>query len=439
MAASLGYADAAATPATNSLFRTASAAMGMPDITTTTATTLQYSPVLIEDRKPSAAAAEDMDTKPSAAAVEENETALIAREAAKIQCRDEIEVQKEMDQMFESYSKTKYEGLPPYKQAPGFKDDVVLHEHQKDGVRWLIHQEENYDQRVSPFFKVRKTTTGKEQHRQENTWYVHDFTGKYQKSKPVPDVGAILADDMGLGKSIQTLALMLSCMPKKDHEPRATLLVAPVSVIASWQFQISKFIEKDHLNIEVYLGGKRQPILNRIKRKDDIDVVFTSYETLASDWTNYQDAILEKKETALAKKKKCSKKTYRDFVRDAWDGGDDDDDDWAESSESEEDEDDHYLPASMTRKRKAPANRPSTWIFELEFHRVVLDEAHKIRNSKTKFFKSCCAILANRRLAITGTPFVNKTEDIHSLLSFLNANNANVSNPLLPKDKFAKY
>ena len=44
---------------------------------------------------------------------------------------------------------------------------------------------------------------------------------------------------------------------------------------------------------------------------------------------------------------------------------------------------------------------------------------HTIRNSKTKFFKAVKGIKADRKLALTGTPFVNRADDVHSLLSFL--------------------
>ena len=49
----------------------------------------------------------------------------------------------------------------------------------------------------------------------------------------------------------------------------------------------------------------------------------------------------------------------------------------------------------------------------------VLDEAHVIRSSKTKKFKAIKQIKAERKLALTGTPFVNRPEDIYSLLNFL--------------------
>ena len=44
---------------------------------------------------------------------------------------------------------------------------------------------------------------------------------------------------------------------------------------------------------------------------------------------------------------------------------------------------------------------------------------HTIRNTKAKFFKAVRKIGADRKLALTGTPFVNRADDVHSLLSFL--------------------
>jgi len=58
-------------------------------------------------------------------------------------------------------------------------------------------------------------------------------------------------------------------------------------------------------------------------------------------------------------------------------------------------------------------------IFEIQFHRIVLDEAHVIRSSKTGLYKAAILLDAPRKLCLTGTPFVNKPTDIHSLLSFL--------------------
>jgi DNA repair protein RAD5 len=55
------------------------------------------------------------------------------------------------------------------------------------------------------------------------------------------------------------------------------------------------------------------------------------------------------------------------------------------------------------------------------FHIERLDEAQQIRNTKSKIFKAVYNVATNSeyRLALTGTPFVNKPEDICSLLTFI--------------------
>jgi SNF2 family DNA or RNA helicase len=147
--------------------------------------------------------------------------------------------------------------------------------------------------------------------------------------------------------------------------------------------------------------------------------------------------MLEEKEELKAegKKQKKTKKAKRDELRDAWNSksndSDDSEDDWKPDEDSD-DEEDHYLPKSMLKKRKrAPVKK--TWIFDLPFHRIILDEAHKIRNSDTNYYKSMMLIPAQRKLCLTGTPFVNRPSDIHSLLAFLDAE------PLSDKTLFVSF
>lgn len=51
--------------------------------------------------------------------------------------------------------------------------------------------------------------------------------------------------------------------------------------------------------------------------------------------------------------------------------------------------------------------------------RVILDEGHNIRNRSTKTAKAVYNLDADRRWVLTGTPIINRLEDIFSLLHFL--------------------
>ncbi|KAK2606592.1 hypothetical protein N8I77_005330 [Diaporthe amygdali] len=51
--------------------------------------------------------------------------------------------------------------------------------------------------------------------------------------------------------------------------------------------------------------------------------------------------------------------------------------------------------------------------------RVILDEAHKIRNSSSKIFAAACEIRAPNRWCLTGTPIQNSLGDYGSLLAFI--------------------
>ena len=60
-----------------------------------------------------------------------------------------------------------------------------------------------------------------------------------------------------------------------------------------------------------------------------------------------------------------------------------------------------------------------TALHMVQWDRVILDEAHEIRNNKSKLFKSVCRLQTQIKWIVTGTPVFNSMEDFVSLCTFL--------------------
>lgn len=56
---------------------------------------------------------------------------------------------------------------------------------------------------------------------------------------------------------------------------------------------------------------------------------------------------------------------------------------------------------------------------QTSWRRVILDEGHVIRNARTRTAVAACALKAEARWVLTGTPIVNNIKDLHSMIRFL--------------------
>jgi DNA repair protein RAD16 len=168
--------------------------------------------------------------------------------------------------------------------------------------------------------------------------------------------GGLLGDEMGMGKTIQAVSLIMSDFPAKDP----TLVVVPPVALLQWSNEIREYTD-GKLNVLVYHGTNAKCKKMSVKDLKKFDVIMVSYNSLES---------LHRKETK------------------GWTRGED------------------------IIKEASP-------LHAIHYHRLILDEAHSIKSRTTGVAKACFALKGTYKWCLSGTPVQNRIGEFFSLLRFL--------------------
>jgi DNA repair protein RAD16 len=168
--------------------------------------------------------------------------------------------------------------------------------------------------------------------------------------------GGLLGDEMGMGKTIQAVSLIMSDFPAKDP----TLVVVPPVALMQWSSEITSYTD-GKLKVLVYHGTNAKCKKMSIKDLKKFDVIMVSYNSLES---------LHRKETK------------------GWARGED------------------------IIKEASP-------LHAIHYHRLILDEAHSIKSRTTGVAKACFALKGSYKWCLSGTPVQNRIGEFFSLLRFL--------------------
>ncbi|KAG0215198.1 hypothetical protein BGX33_001363 [Mortierella sp. NVP41] len=291
-----------------------------------------------------------------------------------------------------------------------------MYRHQKQALYFLLEREKQEDYADNEKNKLTSLWRVRQQLHRHPT-YLNVVTSQETTLKPTSMRGGILADDMGLGKTITVISLIMATLDRKMHLPapsklpapvpssaapdflnsgdqvteydsppsptirpmltvapkipmnrkrltnlrtksHATLIICPLSTVQNWEEQFEAHVKKDALQVYVYHGGQRVSDPTYLAKHD---VVITTYNLLGTEYS-----------------KECK-----------------------------------------GREGESSTSKHPSVLQHIDWFRVVLDEAHIIKEVNTVQSKAACALVAERRWCLTGTPIQNKLDDLFALVKFL--------------------
>ncbi|KPM46104.1 hypothetical protein AK830_g425 [Neonectria ditissima] len=298
----------------------------------------------------------------------------LENEAAGLERRTNTDVMQLVAEVQQSTHRA--EGLERVTGDGRLKTELL--DHQERGLGFMLQRESG---EIPDEYRLWERTVV-----EDNEIFVHRITKKRESLRPDEKGGGVLADEMGMGKTLSILALVIKTIGDShawaeqsmseevthseiQHYAHSTLIIVPSAckdatpavlkrfeldadmeavIINSWVSEINIHLG-DAVKVIKYHGEGRERDVKALSRAD---IVLTTYKTLATDY--------------------FSKKL------------------------------------------------PST-IHSMGWFRIVLDEGHNIRRPATTFHRACAAVTARSRWCLTGTPIQNKLEDIGSLFVFLRA------------------
>ncbi|KAL1954148.1 hypothetical protein VTO42DRAFT_1556 [Malbranchea cinnamomea] len=310
----------------------------------------------------------------------------------------------EQDQLDTLYQKAQSFDFNSPEATPAESFIMELRKYQKQALHWMLGKEkDNSPRRQTSMHPLWEEYTWPVKDvddrplprvRGQDKFYINPYSGELSLDFPIQEqncLGGILADEMGLGKTIEMLSLIHSHRPEPDiaerhlkanpglqdvapgllgrstafskpvPAPHTTLVVAPTSLLSQWESEALKASAVGSMRVLIYYGNDKQVDLRNLcgtmSATNGPNLIITSYGVVRSE---------------------------------------------------------HGRVSSRSGRFDS-----NSGLFSVEFFRIILDEAHYIKNRASKTARACYELHGIHRWVLTGTPIVNRLEDLYSLVRFL--------------------
>lgn len=309
---------------------------------------------------------------------------------------DDHELNVNQLKAFYQETQSQITSLPPINPS---SMSIQLRQYQKLGLSWLLSRENEYNTiKELAEDKTIPIETNQNQGIMNPLWkqfhwpgsntpfYGNLYSGELSLDKPMIESrvrGGILADEMGLGKTISALSLINSvpydnrdgfggngegfggnreisgASSSKPYADKSTLIIVPMSLLTQWQHEFEATNTNSNHKCVVYYGDQTPDITSIIKSRKIPVIIITTYGTVLSE----------------------------------------------------------YL--KLESRRLKSGKLPNQGLFSVKFFRIILDEAHNIRNRTAKTAHGVYELELSRRWVLTGTPIINRLDDLYSIIKFL--------------------
>ncbi|ORY83421.1 hypothetical protein LY90DRAFT_448780 [Neocallimastix californiae] len=270
--------------------------------------------------------------------------------------------------------------------------NTPLYKYQKQALYFMVQREKSANEdyfRKDSLWKLRESKL-----KNYPPEYVNSITKTVSKVMPKKVQGGIIADDMGLGKTFQMLCLIMNYYNESSDNNSEDTTDIDFS---------EDYLKEEDSDIEI-ISMKNSEGETKIE-KSYINTKATLIICPLSVVTNWEDQISTHIRKGILKvyihhgphrSQDPSKMANYDVVISTYN-----------------------VLALEFNKEKNNENYCAP-LHKIDWFRIILDEAHYIKESQTLQSKAACELKGKRRWCLSGTPIQNKIDDLYGLIKFLN-------------------